>query len=179
MHFNREINESSPRRNVLAELRDRLGEAITDLQSLVTNVAGAPSGDADGSMKKPNALHETQGSDAGKADANNALVRLVEPALLSDGEIASAVEHQIDLMTSIPIDAIKIVVNEGRVTLQGYAEWDFQCAAAANAVQYLSGVKELKNLIKLRTRSHPEGGAATEMSGPVRDASLRSKKEKA
>jgi osmotically-inducible protein OsmY len=176
MDFKRDIDESSPRRNVLAELRDRFSEAITNLRLFAMNLPGVLGGDVGGWMGRPSSIHGTQGSDVGKADSNNVFVRRLEPALQTDGEIASAVEHQIDLMTSIPIGAIKINVSEGRVTLQGYVEWDFQCAAAANAVQYLSGVRELNNLIKLRTSADPRGGGATDVSGFVRDPSLRSKK---
>jgi len=51
----------------------------------------------------------------------------------------------------VPSD-IQATVEHGWVTLSGTADWDYQRAAATDAVRYLSGVKGVSNVITLKPR---------------------------
>lgn len=65
----------------------------------------------------------------------------------TDMEIAVAVINALKWHTAIPDDRIKIKVEDGVVKLEGEVEWDFQRTSAKNAVQYLTGVHSVLNLI--------------------------------
>jgi len=98
-------------------------------------------------------FHRTRRDTRTRAVAADLLAQPSEPTRWTDGEIASAAAQRIDLMTSIPSGALKITVRQGSVTLEGRVEWDYQQTAAGNAVKYLSGVKEVMNLIDLRAQT--------------------------
>jgi osmotically-inducible protein OsmY len=47
---------------------------------------------------------------------------------------------------------IKPIVQQGRIILEGTAEWQYQREAAETAVRHLAGVVSVLNSIKLRTK---------------------------
>lgn len=57
-----------------------------------------------------------------------------------DAEIALAAQNVLQSMTVLPKDAIKVMVENGWITLSGEVEWEYQKQAAAEAVRYLMGV---------------------------------------
>jgi len=73
----------------------------------------------------------------------------------NDTEIARAATQAIDWHASIPRDTIKVVVENGWVTLNGEAEWAFIRTAAEEAVRGLMGVKGVVNRITIRPHVQP------------------------
>lgn len=67
-----------------------------------------------------------------------------------DADIARAVEHALQWSTYVPQDSIKVMVEQGHVTLMGEVHWEYQRAAAAGAVRYLMGVTGVSDQITLR-----------------------------
>ncbi|WP_431200601.1 BON domain-containing protein [Mucilaginibacter sp. P25] len=55
----------------------------------------------------------------------------------------------------MPDDKIKIKVEDGTVTMEGELEWEYQRVSAKTAIQDLTGVRSVINLITLRPRISP------------------------
>jgi osmotically-inducible protein OsmY len=150
MQINKAQGDLSLRRNAPPGLKLQISVAIANLGALVANTADLLKAYAVRWGKKWGAVCGPRRVAKEKSVANEIMIKPLETAHPTDGEIASAAAHQIDLMTSIPSGTLKITVNRGRVTLDGDVEWDYQQTAAGNAVKYLSGVEEVKNFVGLR-----------------------------
>ena len=50
---------------------------------------------------------------------------------------------------SVP-DTVRATVRDGLLTLDGTVDWDFQRRAAARAVEYIAGVRNVNNNIELK-----------------------------
>lgn len=70
----------------------------------------------------------------------------------SDPGIAEAVVHALEWNVLVPHDAINVRVADGWVRLSGTVDWNYQRAAAADAVKFLTGVKGITNRITVRPR---------------------------
>lgn len=91
-----------------------------------------------------------------KAVAEDIQVGISPAYRKTDTEIAGAVINALKWHTAIPEDSIKIKVEDGVVRLEGEVEWDFQRTSAKNAVQYLTGVRSVINLIVVRPKLNAE-----------------------
>ena len=74
----------------------------------------------------------------------------------SDSDIARAAINALEWNTLIPENTVKVMVQDGHVTLEGELDWQYQRTAVDRAVRYLNGVKSLKNAITLKPRNSPE-----------------------
>ena len=70
----------------------------------------------------------------------------------TDTEIAEAALDALKWHSAVPEEKIKIKVEDGNVTLEGEVEWDYQRTSALSAVQYLSSVRSVNNLITIKPR---------------------------
>lgn len=68
----------------------------------------------------------------------------------TDTDIADAATRAIEWNASIPKDRVKVLVENGCVTLSGEVPWAFARLAAASCVRGLLGVKDVVNLIAIR-----------------------------
>jgi osmotically-inducible protein OsmY len=84
-------------------------------------------------------------------------VRLAFDGGRGDDDIAAAAVERLAWDASVPVDAIKVSVEKGWVTLSGAVEWFFQKESAELAVRPLRGVVGLSNQIAL----HPRANAQT------------------
>ncbi|QTE38859.1 BON domain-containing protein [Mucilaginibacter gossypii] len=73
----------------------------------------------------------------------------------TDTEIAEAVLNALKWHSAVPDDKIKIKVEDGTVTMEGELEWEYQRVSAKTAIQDLTGVRSVINLITLRPRISP------------------------
>lgn len=87
-----------------------------------------------------------------RAVANELDVKLESRDQRSDEDIAEACLNALRAHSSVPEDQIKVLVDSGRVTLEGTVEWQYQRTAAEQAVQYLLGVAALINRITVSPR---------------------------
>jgi osmotically-inducible protein OsmY len=85
-----------------------------------------------------------------RALANDLDIRLPSASTLPDPEIARNAAAAME--TELPHSAhlIRIVVHEGRVTLEGVVDWQYQKERAAQCVRKLHGVRGVENLIALK-----------------------------
>jgi len=90
-----------------------------------------------------------------KAVADELDVKLPGGSKRTDEDIAQTCVSAFKANYSVPDNKIKIVVNNGWVTLEGEVEWQFQRQAALNAVRYLTGVIGVANNITVKARVTP------------------------
>ena len=87
-----------------------------------------------------------------KAVAEELEVRLPFSVKHGDEEIASAAINRLRWDTAVPIDAIKVNVEKGWITLTGEVNWHYQQEAAADDVRGLWGVVGVSNTITIKPR---------------------------
>jgi osmotically-inducible protein OsmY len=104
-----------------------------------------------------------------KAVANELDVKLPGSSKRTDEDIAAACIGALRAHASVPEDKLKVVVNNGWVTLEGQVEWQYQRIAAENAVRYLTGVTGVSNNIKVTTQA-----TASEVKDKIEQALKRS-----
>jgi osmotically-inducible protein OsmY len=73
----------------------------------------------------------------------------------ADPEIARAAVAALRATLPVAHEQIKVVVNQGRISLDGTVEWQFQKQQAETAVRYLKGVTNVTNFINVRPRVAP------------------------
>jgi osmotically-inducible protein OsmY len=97
--------------------------------------------------EKQTAERVTLGVYGVKAVENDLIVRLGEGEMRSDAHIAEAVLSALRWNTMVPENRITVSVDDGWVSLKGRVNWEYQRAAAANAVRDLTGVRGVTNAI--------------------------------
>ncbi len=70
----------------------------------------------------------------------------------TDAEIAEAVVNALKWHSAVPDDKIKVKVDDGNVTLEGEVEWEYQRISAKTAIQNLSGVRSVINLVTIKPK---------------------------
>lgn len=90
-----------------------------------------------------------------KAIAQDLEVHLPSSAKTADDEIAGRAVRLLDWDVAVPEGAVTVKVENGLVTLSGEVDWQYQRAAAENAVHKLSGVIGVLNRIVLRPSAQP------------------------
>jgi osmotically-inducible protein OsmY len=68
----------------------------------------------------------------------------------TDAEIGQAILDSLKWNTMIPEDRIKIRVQDGNVKLEGEVEWEYQRVQAKSAIENLTGVRSVANLITVK-----------------------------
>lgn len=88
--------------------------------------------------------------------ADDLIVALNNKNNKSDSEIAQAALYAVEWHSGLDPDKIKILVEDGVVTLSGTVDWDYQRKLAFKTVKNIVGIKNVINNIKLRQRPIPE-----------------------
>jgi osmotically-inducible protein OsmY len=90
-----------------------------------------------------------------KAVADELDVKLPGSSKRNDEDIAAACVSAFKTNYLVPDDKIKVVVNDGWVTLEGEVEWQYQKDGAMSAVRYLIGVKGVSNNVRVKPHVSP------------------------
>ena len=90
-----------------------------------------------------------------KAVANDIEVRLHSSAERTDADLAAAVLNALKWDAAIPAGKLDVTVSKGWVTLKGEVEFGFERRDAERAVERLSGVKGVSNLITVKPHLSP------------------------
>jgi osmotically-inducible protein OsmY len=77
-------------------------------------------------------------------------VRIPGISKRSDADIANSVENVLLWMTYWPKESVKVIVEDGWVTLSGEVSWNYQKQAAADGVRYLMGVTGVSNQLTIK-----------------------------
>jgi osmotically-inducible protein OsmY len=142
-------------RDVLDELKWDSRVQVNEIGVAVTDGVVTLTGWVDSYMKKlaaEAAAHRVHGV---KAVANDIEVRLPGSAERTDADLAKAVLDALRWDAAVPTDKIDVTVSHGWVTLKGEVEFGFEKRDAERAVQRLSGVKGVTNLITVRPHPLP------------------------
>ena len=97
-------------------------------------------------------------------------VRLPGSSRRTDTDIARIAAEALHWNAWVPRDAVKVWAEDGRITLSGELDWDYQRAAAESAVRSLMGVKSVSNQVRIRrTTSAGDVKAVLELVGEAND----------
>ena len=109
--------------------------------------------------------------DGVKGVAEEVTVKLTGPHARIDAEIAEAALSSLKWHVWVPSD-IQVTVAQGWVTLTGAVNWEYQRAAAKDAVCCLSGVKGVTSDITLKPTVQPSAVKAEIEKALVRNAEV-------
>ena len=142
-------------KDVLEELKwdarvrpNEIGVAVKDGVVTLT-------GWVDSYLKKVAAEEDAYHVPGVKAVVNDIEVRLPGSAQRTDPDLAKAVLDALKWDAGIPTDKIQVTVDHGWVTLKGEVEYYFQKRDAERAVERLSGVRGVTNLLVVKTQPTP------------------------
>ena len=85
-----------------------------------------------------------------RAIAEELTVSLFGDHIRNDSDIAQAAANAMNWNVSVPQDTVKMMVEDGWITLRGVVEWHYQLEAAHDAVRHLMGVKGVTNLMEVK-----------------------------
>jgi osmotically-inducible protein OsmY len=162
-------------RDVDAELRWAPELDETDIAVNVTNGVVALTGYVHSFIDKYHAEKAAKRIKGVTAVANDIAVRLPSSNQLTDPEIARNVAAAIHAVLPLTHEDVKPVVEDGRVTLDGVVNWEFQREDVERAVRRQLGVKSVVNAMKLRPRVYPGDVKHRIHSALVRSAQLDAK----
>jgi osmotically-inducible protein OsmY len=100
--------------------------------------------------------------------ANDIVVRLPLLSVRPDPDIAHDAVAAIKNQLPDNWEQIRVVVRDGRITLEGEVDWQLKRELAESAVRWLRGVKEVTNAIEIKPRVKPE-----EIKHKIEEALLR------
>lgn len=107
-------------------------------------------GHVDSFPAKWNAERAAQRVSGVKALAVEIDVKLAGSDQRNDADVARSCENVLLWTTYLPKDSVKVLVEDGWVTLSGQVQWGFQRATATAAVRYLAGVKGVSDQITIK-----------------------------
>ncbi|QIP15130.1 BON domain-containing protein [Spirosoma aureum] len=82
--------------------------------------------------------------------AQEITVKPIDSEQHGDEQIGQAIIRSFGWHSQVPQDLIQVKVQHGWVTLEGEVEWNYQLQAAERAVETISGVKGVSNLIRVK-----------------------------
>lgn len=110
-----------------------------------------------------------------RAIAQEIEVRPVGTHITADDEIAKRAVNALTWNASVPRDQIQLKVENGYITLNGKVNWYYQKSAAEQAVQTITGVKGVTNLIEIKPVVSPTDVRQRIENALKRDAELEAK----
>ena len=150
-----ERTDTELKTDVLAELKFEPSVKATDIGVQVKDGVVTLIGNVTNYFEKWNAVRAAKRVAGVMAIADDIKVHLSDYMNRTDTEIATAAVTRLDWNLTIPKGAISITVSDGRITLEGQVEWNYQKESAENDLQHLTGVKSVINLITIKpTQPH-------------------------
>ena len=141
--------------DVLDELRWEPGVKATDIGATVKDGVVTLEGTVDSFAEKWAAEKAVKRLPGVRALAVELKVELPGSSERTDSDIARAAENALKWDVSVPYERIKVTMEQGLLTLEGEVDWEFQRSAAKRAVQYLTGVKGVTNMITIKPKVAP------------------------
>lgn len=142
-------------KDVMDELKWQPFLHSSEIGVAVKNGIVTLSGIVDSFSKKLSAERAAKKVAGVKAIAEDIQIGVSPAYWRTDAEIAEAVVQALKWHSAVPDGQLKIKVEEGNVTLEGEVEWEYQRGNAKSAIQYLSGVKSVFNLITVKPKLTP------------------------
>ena len=142
--------DSQLQQDVMAELKWEPAVHAAQIGVEVKNGVVTLAGEVSSYVEKWNAERAAQRVNGVKALAVEMKVNLSEFGKRTDADIAESAKNILGWTSSLPADAIKVMVEGGWLTLSGDVEWQYQRQDAAHSVRYLSGVTGVSNQIAIK-----------------------------
>lgn len=139
-------------KNVMDELKWQPFLNSSEIGVAVKNGVVTLSGIVDSFSKKLSAERAAKKVAGVRAIAEDIQIGVSPAYWRTDAEIAEAVLNALKWHSAVPDEKIKIKVEDGNVTLEGELEWEYQRVNARTAIQNLSGVRSVINLITVKPR---------------------------
>lgn len=136
-------------KDVMDELKWEPSLYATEIGVAVKNGIVTLSGTVDSYSKKASAERAATKVSGVKAVAEDIEVKPFSSLKKNDTEIAQAVTNALKWNSSVNEEKVKVKVDDGWVTLEGDADWEFQRKSAKSCIENLTGVRGISNLIKL------------------------------
>ena len=142
--------DSQLQQDVMAELKWEPAVHAAQIGVEVKNGVVTLAGEVSSYTEKWNAERAAQRVNGVKALAVELTVKLAEFSKRTDADIAESAKNILGWTSSLPADAVKVLVEGGWLTLSGDVEWQYQRQDAADSVRYLSGVTGVSNQIAIK-----------------------------
>ncbi|OYT87479.1 MAG: OsmY domain-containing protein [Burkholderiales bacterium PBB6] len=142
--------DSQLQQDVMAELKWEPAVHAEQIGVEVKNGVVTLDGEVSSYSEKWNAEHAAQRVNGVKALAVEMKVKLSAFGKRTDADIAESAKNILGWISSLPADTVKVMVEDGWLTLSGDVEWQYQRQDAANGVRYLSGVTGVSNQIAIK-----------------------------
>ena len=144
--------DSELQRDVMDELAWEPSVDAAEIGVSVENGVVILNGTVKSLAEKWTAERVTQHVEGVRAVTDELVVKLAGDSQHTDADIARAAVNVLDWNTSVPPSRVKVLVQNGWITLEGSVEYHFQKMAADNAVRHLKGVRGVSNLIAVNPR---------------------------
>ena len=136
--------------DVIAELKWEPSVNATHIGVEVINGIVTLAGHVSSYAEKLGAERAAQRVSGVKALAVEMDVKLAGLSKRTDADIAGSVENILQWTTSLPKEGVKVMVENGWVTLSGEVYWDYQRQDAARGVRHLMGVIGVSDRITIK-----------------------------
>jgi osmotically-inducible protein OsmY len=138
--------------DVLDELKWEPYLNASEIGVAVKNGVVTLSGIVDAFLKKRIAEKLAKKVAGVKAVAEDIQVGISPGYRRTDAEIAEAILNALKWNSAVQEEKIKIKVEDGNVTLEGEVEWSYQRYSVTKAIENLTGVRSVANLISIKPR---------------------------
>lgn len=142
-------------KDVMDELKWQPFLNSSEIGVAVKNGIVTLSGIVDSYSKKYSAERAAKKVTGVKAIAEDIQIGVSPAFRKTDAEIAGAVFDTLKWHSAVPEEKVKIKVEDGVVTLEGELEWEYQKVNARTAIQNLTGVRSVTNLITVKPKLQP------------------------
>lgn len=142
--------DSQLQQDVMAELKWESAVHAAQIGVQVKEGVVTLSGEVGSYDEKLHAERAAQRVGGVKALAVEMKVKISPLGKRTDTDIAESAKNILGWTSSLPADAVKVMVESGWLTLSGDVEWQFQRQDAADAVRYLTGVIGVSNQIAIK-----------------------------
>jgi osmotically-inducible protein OsmY len=146
-------SDSQLQRDIVEELRWNPQTSTCEIGVVVKDGVATLSGTVKSYAQKLAAERAAERVGGVRAIAEDLSIKFDGSLSRTDTEIAHAVVNALRWDTQVPDDTVTARVENGWITLEGDAIWKFQSDAAERAVRYLTGVRGVTNLIRVRPRA--------------------------
>ena len=142
--------DSQLQQDVMAELKWEPAVHAEQIGVEVKNGVVTLDGEVSSYTEKWHAEEAAQRVHGVKALAVEMKVKLSEFGKRTDADIAGSARNILAWSSSVPADAVKVMVEGGWLTLSGDVEWQYQRQDAADSVRHLLGVTGVSNQIAIK-----------------------------
>ncbi|ULN84121.1 BON domain-containing protein [Pseudomonas sp. Y5-11] len=146
------MSDLNLRKNILEELEFQPEIDAANIGVTVEDGVVTLSGHVKSYAQKVSAERAVKRMKGVRAVAEELQVRLDRNAGTADDTIAARALKIIHWSCDIPEGDVKVIVQSGRITLEGEVDWQYQKETVERSVRKLSGVTGVSNCITLRPR---------------------------